>query len=187
MKATIINLVSFKAGWISVVAGAAAGFPALGALAAAAVVTLHLWLSRDARTESLLLAAAAVMGLVWESALVSAGLIQYDNGFVVPGLAPYWIIAMWVLFATTLNVGMRWLRSSVWVAAIAGAIGGPLAFLAGQKMGAVSFADPVSAYFFIGIGWALLLPVLVRIATRFDGHADSARNPGLALPMEGQS
>ena len=75
-----------------------------------------------------------------------------------------------VLFATTLNVGMRWLRKSTLVAAIAGAIGGPLAFLAGERMGAVSFADPATSLVVIGIGWAVLLPVLVQLAIRFDGH-----------------
>lgn len=187
MKSTVVNLVTFKAGWIAVVAGAAASIPGPGSLVAAAVIAFHLWRTRDVRAESLLLGAAALMGLLWESALVSVGLIQYDNGFILPGVAPYWIVAMWVLFATTLNVGMRWLRSSFWVASFAGAVGGPMAFLAGQKMGAVSFADPATAYVVIGIGWALLLPLLVRLSVRFDGHADTQRGAQLVYSPGGQS
>ena len=82
---------------------------------------------------------------------------------------------MWVLFATTLNVGMRWLHKSNLVAIAAGAIGGPLSFLAGERAGAVSFADPLFSLGVISIGWALLLPILVRVAARFDGHSLPAR------------
>ena len=73
---------------------------------------------------------------------------------------------MWVLFATTLNIGMRWLRKSLVIAAIAGAIGGPLSFLAGEKAGAVMFSDTTIALAIIGLGWAVLLPLLVRFAIR---------------------
>ena len=171
MKSVLINLLSFKVGWAASVACAAASVPALGAAIASGVIVFHLWRARDVRSEALLLISAAVIGLVWESALVAAGLIRYEAGFLLPGLAPYWIVAMWVLFATTLNVGMRWLRTSVWVAAAAGAIGGPLAFLAGQKMGAVSFDDPLTSFLVIGIGWAVLLPMLVQLAVCFDENS----------------
>lgn len=176
MKPVLINLLSFKAGWAAAVAGAAASVPALGAAFASGVIVFHLWRTGDARSEGLLLISAALIGLAWESALVAAGLIRYETGFLLPGMAPYWIVAMWVLFATTLNVGMRWLRNSVWIAIAAGAIGGPLAFMAGQKMGAVSFDDPLLSYIVIGIGWAVLLPMLVRLAMRFDGHAETHSN-----------
>jgi hypothetical protein len=83
-------------------------------------------------------------------------------------MAPYWIVAMWVLFATTINVGMRWLRRSRSVAGIAGAVGGPLAFFAGNSVGAVEFLSPAIALISIGIGWAVLLPLMVQIAIRLD-------------------
>ena len=183
MKSVLVNLLSFKVGWTASVAGAAASVPALGAAAASGVVLLHLSRTKDRRAESVLLISAALIGLAWESALVAAGLIRYETGFLIPGLAPYWIVAMWVLFATTLNVGMRWLRRNPLLTAAAGAIGGPLAFFAGERMGAVSFDDPLVSFAVIGVGWAVLLPMLVRIAARFDGHpAQSAcaqKRPGV--------
>jgi hypothetical protein len=185
MKSVLINLLSFKAGWAASVAGAAASVPALGAAIATGVIVSHLWRTRDVRAEGLLLISAALIGFAWESALVAAGLIRYETGFLFPGMAPYWIVAMWVLFATTLNVGMRWLRNSVWIAAAAGAAGGPLAFIAGQKMGAVSFDEPVTSLIVIGIGWAVLLPMLVQLAVRFDGHTEeSDRVPAFAAEAQ---
>jgi hypothetical protein len=170
MKSSLINLVSFKAGWAAVILAAAASMPELGLLAVAVVVAAHLARTPDARLESVLLLGAAAIGLVWESMLVGAGLLAYGSGQLLPGLAPYWIVAMWVLFATTLNVGMRWMRRSTLIAAAAGGIGGPLAFMAGERAGAVDFADPTVALAVIAIGWAVLLPMLVKLAERFDGH-----------------
>ena len=51
------------------------------------------------------------VGLSWDSAMVTAGWLAYPSGTFVAGLAPYWILAMWMLFATTLNVSFRWLQS----------------------------------------------------------------------------
>ncbi len=170
MKSVLINLLSFKAGWAASVLTAAAAVPAAGVAAAGAVVALHLSRTERILAEALLLVSAAVIGLTWESLLVAFGLLEYETGFFAPGLAPYWIVAMWVLFATTLNVGMRWLRKGTLIAAVAGAIGGPLAFYAGASAGAVELADPLLSLIVIGIGWAILLPVLVKLATYFDGH-----------------
>ena len=170
MKTVLINLLSFKTGWVASVASAAASVPVLGAAAAAGVVGFHLARVQNVRAEAWLLILVALIGLAWESALVWAGLINYDTGFLVPGFAPYWIVAMWVLFATTLNISMRWLRKNAIVTSLVGAIGGPLAFVAGESMGAVSFTNPSMSLIVIGIGWALLLPFLVKLATHFDGQ-----------------
>jgi hypothetical protein len=42
-------------------------------------------------------------------------------GVFAPGVAPVWIVAMWALFATTLNVSMSWLKGRPWLAAAFGA------------------------------------------------------------------
>ena len=169
MKRVIFNLVAFKAAWTAVILSAAAGAPVFGAIAVAVAIGIHLRSSDNVEAEARLLLVAAVIGLAWESWLVQAGLLQYTSGIWVPGLAPYWIVAMWVLFATVLNVGMRWLRRSKAVAALAGAVGGPLAFVAGASAGAVELVSPVFAVICIGIGWAALLPLMVQIAVRLDG------------------
>ena len=175
MKHVFVNLAVFKVAWTAVVVSAAAGVPVIGAIAVAIAVGIRLWSCDNPEAEIRLLLVAATMGLAWESALVLAGLLEYSSGTWMPGLAPYWIVAMWILFATTLNSGMRWLRRSTAIAAIAGAIGGPLAFFAGASIGAVELASPAIALISIGIGWAVMLPVLVKLAIRLD---DSQRLVG---------
>lgn len=188
MKATIINLAGFKLAWAAAVFSAAAGQPAIGLGVMLAAVLLHLARARDAQAEALVIVVAAFVGLLWESSLVRAGLLTYPSGAWLPGFAPYWIVGMWMLFATTLNVGMRWLRSRPMLPLLAGAIGGPLAFVAGERAGAVEFGDPTLSPVVIGVGWAILLPVLVRLAARLDGYAaEPAGSPWTPLAGEGDA
>ena len=171
MNAVLLNISLFKAGWLAAVFSAAASVPVLGTFAIAVAVITHLARSESRAGEIRLLALAAGIGFGWESLLVATGLVQYGAASIIPGTAPYWIVAMWLLFATTLNVGMRWLRKSLVVAAIFGAIGGPLSFLAGAKAGAVSFPNTTVSLAVIGLGWAVFLPLLVRYASRVDEQA----------------
>jgi len=170
MNALLINLSLFKAGWLAAVFAAAASLPVLGTAVIGIAVAVHLWQSDEPRDELLLLALAAAVGFVWESLLVYAGIVQYGPNTALAATAPYWIVAMWVLFATTLNVGMRWLRKNLLVASLFGGLGGPMSFLAGEKAGAVTFPDTSTALVVIGLGWAVLLPLLVRFAARNDEH-----------------
>ncbi len=172
MSLTLKNLILFKAGWAACVLGAANGMAWLGAAAVAAIALEHLRTARVPGREISLLAIAAGLGLVWESTLVSLGLLDYGSGNFLTGFAPYWIVAMWVLFATTLNVGMKWLKRHWLLAAMAGGIGGPMAFFAGERSGAVTFAHAPTALAAIAVGWAVLLPLLTALADRLDGHGD---------------
>ena len=164
----IKNLVLFKVGWLACVVGAAANAAWLGAVVVAMVVAEHLRSSAWPKREALLLAVAGAMGLVWETALVSLDLIAYPSGTLPMGIAPYWIVAMWVLFATTINAGLKWVKQHWLVAAVAGGIGGPLAFVGGEGLGAVIFTDSLTLLV-IGLGWALLLPALAECAQRWNG------------------
>ncbi|MBT8059868.1 MAG: DUF2878 domain-containing protein [Gammaproteobacteria bacterium] len=163
MISMIKNLTFFKIGWVACVMFAAAGSPQLSALSVAAVAAIHLVGVSAPLKEGLLLAAAALMGLCWETFLVWTGLLVYP-GYENAALAPYWIVAMWVLFATTINHGLRWTKRNVWVAALAGGLGGPMAFFGGMNLGAVTFSSTPLALAVIGAGWAVLLPLLIVVA-----------------------
>ena len=99
MNHTLVNLAVFKVAWTAVVVSAAAGAPVIGVIAVAIAVGIHLWSNENPDNEIRLLFVAAAMGFAWESVLVLAGLLEYSSGNWVSGLAPYWIVSMWVLFA----------------------------------------------------------------------------------------
>jgi hypothetical protein len=171
----ILNFIAFQAGWFASVLGAANGMPLLGPVVVAAVVALHLYLVRVPAAELRLLAAAALMGLLGDSLLLASGWIAYPNGEWLSGLAPYWIITMWLLFATTLNVSMRWMRGRYVIAAVFGAIGGPLSYLAGARLGAMTFVEQVPAIAALALGWGVAMPLLTWLAERFDGLREENR------------
>ncbi len=171
----VINFVVFQAAWFATVLGAANGMPWVGPIVVLAAAALHLRNTRLPQIEARLLASAMALGLVVDSLLLATGWIAYPNGAWIPGLAPYWIIAMWALFATTLNVSMRWMRGRYLIAALFGAVGGPLSYFAGSKLGAMVFVDATAAAAGLALAWALAMPALMWLASRLDGTQQPPR------------
>lgn len=165
----LINVAGLKLGWLACVFGAAHAMPYLGPLVVAAVVVIHLWLAAAPRRELRLMALVALIGVTWDSLLASAGLMLYPSGVVVPGIAPYWIVAMWILFATGLNLALAWLKGRPVVASIFGAAGGALAFYGGAQLGGVEIPNLTLGLAAQAAGWAIIMPALSYLATRHDG------------------
>lgn len=165
----LINFIGFQAGWFACVLGAANGYPLLGPAVVLAVLSVHLRMSEAPRRELFLLIVAAITGAVFDSALVRTGWLVYPNGLLWSGTAPYWIVAMWPLFATTLNVSLRWLHNRPLLGVLLGATGGPLSYLAGARLGGLEFIDQQAALVYLAIGWGIATPVLVSLAQRMDG------------------
>lgn len=169
MTRSLLNFVAFQTGWFACVLGASHGMPWVGLLVASLVVTLHVWFSEWRSDELILVGLSVVLGLVFDSLLVLSGWVQYPGGVLLPGVAPYWILTMWALFATTLNVSMSWLQGKPFLASVLGAIFGPLSYMAGQRFGAIEFLSFQPAVIALAIIWALAMPLLVTVASRLDG------------------
>lgn len=170
----LLNFAVFYAGWFACVLGAAHQRPWLGTLAVVAAVALHLALARRASRELILLLLALGIGAIWDSALVALRVVDYASGYFASGIAPHWIIALWALFATTLNVSLAWLKHRYLLAAAFGMVGSALSFFAGYRMGAVLMPDLTTGLVAQALGWAVILPLLCWLAARFDGFAPPA-------------
>ena len=165
----VSNFVLFQAGWFACVLGAAYGWSRVGTAVAVAIVGWHMLRAPQPAQEMKLAAAAVLIGAVWESALVMLGWIAYPAGTLIAGAAPHWILALWALFATALNVSMRWLKQRVLVAALLGAISGPLSYWAAARLGAATFVEPLYGVVALAAGWAIIMPVLMALSCRYDG------------------
>lgn len=165
----LVNIVVFQIAWLSSVIGAAQQMPWLGPVAVLVALILHFRAARNPFEEMLLVACCALMGAAFDSVLVAAGWVTYKAGLFSDYLAPYWIITMWMLFATTLNVSMRWLRGRPKSAALLGFYGGPTSYLAGQALGGIVIVDQVAALSALAIGWAVMMPILMRLSENLDG------------------
>lgn len=173
----ITNFVAFQIGWFATVLGAAKGMYWFGPIVVLAVVALHLRQARRPGVEARLLLFALALGLVVDSLVLAGGWTRYPGGVWLPGLAPYWIITMWALFATTLNVSLRWMHQRYVVAALFGGVGGPLSYLAGAKLGAMSFVAMTPAIVALAAAWFVAMPLLVYVAARLDDVSEKARLP----------
>jgi len=167
----LANVIAFQVGWFACVLGAALGWPLIGTAVALAIVAWHVRQARPARAELALILIAAAIGALFDSVLTALRWIVYPIGTLIPGTAPYWIVMLWMLFATTLNVSLSWLKHRLAVAIVFGAIGGPLAYLGGAKLGALELANRPAALLALALGWAILMPMLLAVASRYDGYA----------------
>jgi hypothetical protein len=165
----IINFAAFQIGWFSSVLGAASQMPWLGPVAFLVVLAIHLRVARRPQLELGLVIACGAIGMMFDSVLVAAGWVTYPSGLFNEVLAPYWIVTMWMLFGTTLNLSMGWLKGRPLLAAAFGAIGGPASYFAGQKLGGIVFLEFLPAMVALAIGWAVFMPILLALAERFDG------------------
>ncbi len=104
----------------------------------------------------------------WARLLAVLGFIGYAPGPLPAPFAPLWVLALWVLLGTTLDVSLRWLRGRWWLAALLGAVTGPLAYLGGARLGALQLLRPTEAICAQAIGFGLLLPALVALSRRCD-------------------
>lgn len=167
-----INVIIYQICWVGCILGAANMMPLLGVVLVAAALVRHLYTAPCAGAELGLIVITAVIGAVWDSLLVAAGWLIYPSGILIQGAAPYWIVALWIGFATTFNVSLRWFKRRLLWAGLFGAIGGPLAFLAGERLGGVIFTDHVIGVAVLALGWALLMPLMMVISNRWDGFRE---------------
>ncbi|BCX17367.1 MAG: membrane protein [Geminicoccaceae bacterium] len=170
--AVLVNLAGFQAGWFACVLGAAHGVPWLGPLVAAPVLTWHLATARHPGRAALLLAVAALVGLGLDTLLIRAERIAFSEGVLLEGWAPYWMVCLWALFASTFEVSLRWLREKPVLAALFGALGGPLAYWAGARLGAATLLEPVWAgLLLVSLVYALATPLLMLLARELEAGA----------------
>lgn len=166
MKLTIANAVSFQLVWLATVAGAANGLWWAGPLAALMFAAWQLPLSAQPKADLKLMLCAAAAGFVIDSLLVIAGLLRFETAVPWSGLAPVWIVSLWVAFALTLNHSLSALKQRPTLAVGLGLVGGPLAYwVAASAWKAVQLGpSAVVALAVIGLVWALATPALLALA-----------------------
>ena len=170
----LFNFAGFQAGWFACVLGGAWGHGLAGATIGAALLLLHLWATPARRAESLLLLAAGAMGAFFDTQLIRTGAVQFNDGGLGAALAPAWMIVLWMLFAATLNVSLRWMQARLLLATIAGALAGPVAYLGGEGLGAMTVFDRPLLIALLIAGWSLAVPALAALSRRLDGFGETA-------------
>ena len=157
----LCNFIAYQLAWFAVVLGAAHGHALEGTAVALLVTGVHLWLRRDPM-EFKLVGVAVVLGLVIDSTLAATAQVRFASAGNLP-VAPFWMLGLWMSFATTLNHYMHWLMRRPAIAALGGAVFGPLAYLAGAKLGALALPSPVTALPLLAVSWTVAMGVFSRL------------------------
>lgn len=164
-RTKLVNVLLFQAGWFACVLGAARGRVWTGTALGLVLVGAHLALVQHRRSEAKLLAFALVLGLAVDSAHQGLGTLVFFSGGVVAGLAPPWILVLWMQIASTLRFSLHWLAGRYLAAGVLGGLAGAGAYAAGVRLGAAEFGpDKAQALALIGLGWAAALPLLLFAA-----------------------
>jgi hypothetical protein len=105
-----------------------------------------------------------VLGFLFDTGFVAGGVFTPLQHMLPRPFSPPWMVCLWLNFAATLNVSMAWLRGHYLLAALFGAIGGPLAYFSGAGLGATESLPTMGGLALLALGWGLMTPLLVRLA-----------------------
>ena len=171
---TIANFIAVQLAWWACVLGGASDFSIAGTALVVIGIVRHLGFARHPRREAELIVYATAIGAVFDTALIQLGLIRFHHGEFIAGFAPHWMLALWASFATTFNLSLAWLKRHLPLAALLGAIAGPFAYWSGARLGAADLLEPKTTLLAIAGGWAMAMPLLMKLARHRDGFADTA-------------
>lgn len=178
-----MNFAMFYLGWFACVAGAGRGHLWLGPAVVGALLIGHLLLTRDRAREATLALTIGLFGFWVDTLQASAGLFSFTHTSALPWLCPPWMVVLWMLFATTLNSSMGWLAGRHRLAAVLGAVCGPLSYAAGARLGAIAFHhNALVSLAGVAIVWALAMPAVLLIR-----EVLTRRGAGQPVPRPAQS
>jgi len=172
-----LTLVAYEAVWFIAVIGAGHGRWWPGVLGALAFAAWRLAVSAHRDVEWRLAVVALLLGLTLENLWVRTGLLSYATPWPWAE-APAWLMSLWLAFALTIVPLFGYLHARPVLAAVFGAVGGPLAYLgAARGWHAVLMPTPMwPSLLALAAGWAIALPLLATLARRWlqAGDARSA-------------
>jgi hypothetical protein len=161
----LLNYVLFQGVWLAAVYGASEGRPWQGMLAAALMLLVHLALVQERWRELRFVLLVGLLGSLADSLLSGLGFLSY----AAPGRAwsgawvPPWIAALWLAVGMMPAFSLSWLRGRLLLAAALGALGGPLSFLAGERVGVVASTGQAT-WVCLALEYALVMPLLLLFA-----------------------
>ncbi len=160
----IANFLIFQIGWLICIL-APQGYTFLFT---AIALTLHFtWIGK--LEEWALFAKLVLIGFVLDSAIQALQILDFRNAEL---LQPAWLFCLWLLFASTIRHSLAWLFQHRITATIAGAVLGPVTYIAGSKLGA---AEVITDSYFIAalalaIPWAAIMYYLSWEKTSHETH-----------------
>lgn len=178
----IANFVLFQVFWFAAVLGASKGSLWIGPASVSVFLVVHLGMlgsAADYRREVSYVLLVGLAGSVADSVLHAMGATAYPTSEAVwpYWLVPPWIVSLWVGFAMLPRFSLAWLTGRPVLAALLGAIGGPLSYLAGARIGAVAVGEnALITWGALAVEYAIVTPLLLELAPKSPGQLNASRS-----------
>jgi len=159
MKHKLINFILFQSIWfILILAAAHESF--YGLVIGFLLILVQYWHGKLMVPDFKLILASVIVGFAHDTSLNYFKFIQYNIDFNTY-YSPFWIIGLWISFALTINHSLAWLGNNKLLQMIFGLIGGPLAYIAGEKLGSIYMINTMTLYV-LALSWACITPLLFQ-------------------------
>ncbi|WP_448211716.1 DUF2878 domain-containing protein [Colwellia sp. MEBiC06753] len=155
----IINALCFNLAWLGLILFGNSVIPLVFIW-----LSWHIWQCQHPRQELTLMLVVTTIGTVIDSALMHAGVFDFAEGGAI---IPLWLIIIWLSFSATLQHSLKFLNTNKLFPYLVGALIVPLSYLAGERLGAVSFLyGTTQTLIILACLWFLLLPFLMSLNKR---------------------
>ncbi len=148
------NVIIYQLIWLLCVLGGNSG-----AYVGMLLLLIHLLFSPLRGADLLMMGFLLFVGLLVDGTLHQIGFISFTvTGFPIP----LWLITIWLGLAITPHHSLAWLKNRPILSMLLGALGGPVAYWGGVRLGAADFTWSVlPSLCILSIIWAFLWPVVM--------------------------
>ena len=156
----VVSFVAFQAVWFAVLMLE----PFVYVPLVIAFFILHLGYIVPHRRVWLWVARIAVLGWALDSILLQLGVFNFSSGEVIP----FWLLALWTMFAFVLMTSVVAFRRYALVLALVSFISAPGTYYAGVQLKAgASFAEPLwQSLLILGVAWGIFVPFVMTLVNR---------------------
>jgi len=161
-----LHVVGMQGAWFAAALLASTPWHLVGAGANGLVFAVHVASSGAVPRELVRGGLALALGLGLELVNQHVGGLHAAQATTLP---PLWLLSLWPVFASAMRRGhsLEWLQSRPLLAAVIGAVVGPLSYAGGGRLGALEL-DGLRSLVTIGACWAFAMPALALLARRLE-------------------
>ncbi|MDX9787481.1 MAG: DUF2878 domain-containing protein [Desulfobacterales bacterium] len=163
----VVDFIAFQTIWVACVWGAGKGYGWLGPATLGAWLPAYLFLSKRRKEEALLAAVCGMIGFGVDTLHTLLGIFMPARFILPDPFCPLWLLALWINMAPLINSSLSWLHGRYFLALLFGALGGPLAYWSGMRLGAISFGQQQPfGLLVLACSWAAMFPLLLWVSNR---------------------
>jgi hypothetical protein len=135
-----------------------------GVLFALPLLVLNVLLSRYRQADLQMMGALLAVGVCIDGTLQATGFFSFRHeGMPIP----LWLVVIWLALAALPHHSLSWMKGRPLLSALFGALGGPLAYWAGVRLGAATFHLPLlPSLALLAAIWAALWVGVMYLAGR---------------------